>query len=78
VDKVSNKDEVRDVLTTRGASVMPDQVGLSPFVGKRCVPGLHREEVALLAGVSPDYDVRLGSGSPSGMPGSERTLCDGC
>ncbi|WP_407938203.1 helix-turn-helix domain-containing protein [Motilibacter peucedani] len=47
----------------RGARsrVSPDDVGL-PTTGPRRVPGLRREEVALLAGVSADYYVRLEQG----------------
>ncbi|GIJ50992.1 transcriptional regulator [Virgisporangium aliadipatigenens] len=37
-------------------------VGLPTGLGKRRVPGLRREEVALLAGVSTDYYVRLEQG----------------
>lgn len=45
----------------------PHDVGL-PEYGRRRVPGLRREEVALLAGVSSDYYIRLEQGrecSPS-------------
>jgi hypothetical protein len=35
--------------------VTPEQVGLPTFGGLRRVPGLRREAVALLAGVSVDY-----------------------
>ncbi|MGW5642580.1 MmyB family transcriptional regulator [Saccharopolyspora sp. NPDC003752] len=44
--------EARDFLVTRRAKITPDQAGLSHFGGNRRVPGLRREEVALLAGVS--------------------------
>ncbi|MFF1548856.1 helix-turn-helix domain-containing protein, partial [Streptomyces sp. NPDC058291] len=39
----------------------PAQAGLPPG-GNRRVPGLRREEVALLAGISPDYYLRLERG----------------
>lgn len=53
MDGVSAKStEARDFLVTRRAKITPDQAGLSHFGGNRRVPGLRREEVALLAGVS--------------------------
>jgi transcriptional regulator with XRE-family HTH domain len=39
----------------------PDDVGLGIF-GRRRVPGLRREEIAMLAGVSPSYYTRLEQG----------------
>ncbi|WP_433472865.1 helix-turn-helix domain-containing protein [Spirillospora sp. CA-142024] len=48
-------------LSARRARVTPDEVGL-PSTGFRRVPGLRREEVAMLAGVSVDYYVRLEQG----------------
>ncbi|QSB05436.1 helix-turn-helix domain-containing protein [Natronoglycomyces albus] len=48
-------------LQARRAHVTPDQVGL-PSLGRRRVPGLRREELALLAGVSVDYYTRLEQG----------------
>lgn len=47
-----------EFLVARRALVSPGAVGL-PDDGTRRVPGLRREEVALLAGVSTDYYVRL-------------------
>jgi transcriptional regulator with XRE-family HTH domain len=61
------KDEVRDFLTTRRAKVTPEQAGLPTFGDKRRVPGLRREEVALLAGVSADYYIRLERGNLAGV-----------
>lgn len=49
-------------LRTRRDRITPGQVGLPAGVTRRRVPGLRREEVALLAGVSPDYYVRLEQG----------------
>jgi transcriptional regulator with XRE-family HTH domain len=69
---VSNKDDVREFLTTRRAKVTPDQVDLPTVGNQRRVPGLRREEVALLAGVSPDYYVRLERGNLAGV--SEQVL----
>jgi transcriptional regulator with XRE-family HTH domain len=69
---VSIKDDVREFLTTRRAKVTPEQAGLPTFGDKRRVPGLRREEVALLAGVSADYYVRLERGNLAGV--SEQVL----
>jgi transcriptional regulator with XRE-family HTH domain len=50
-----------DFLRGRRARVRPAEAGL-PAGSRRRVPGLRREEVALLAGVSVDYYVRLEQG----------------
>lgn len=54
--------ELRDFLRTRRAKLRPEDVGLPQYGGARRVPGLRREEVAQLAGVSVDYYVRLEQG----------------
>ncbi|MHB9756542.1 helix-turn-helix transcriptional regulator [Streptomyces sp. BYX5S] len=65
--------EIREFLATRRAKITPEQAGLPAFGnGKRRVPGLRREEVALLAGVSIDYYVRLERGQLAGA--SEEVL----
>lgn len=54
-------------ICARRELITPEQVGL-PQIGIRRVPGLRREEVALLAGISADYYLRLEQGrdrSPS-------------
>ncbi|MFD0903425.1 helix-turn-helix transcriptional regulator [Actinomadura sediminis] len=56
-----SRTELGAYLTARRARVAPDDVGL-PSTGHRRVPGLRREEVAMLAGVSADYYVRLEQG----------------
>ncbi|GHI07156.1 DNA-binding protein [Streptomyces cellostaticus] len=48
-------------LRSRRARIRPEEVGL-PSHGRRRVPGLRREEVAQLAGVSVDYYIRLEQG----------------
>jgi transcriptional regulator with XRE-family HTH domain len=48
-------------LRARRALVTPEQAGLAPGANRR-VPGLRREEVALLAGISADYYLRLERG----------------
>ncbi|MGP3969174.1 helix-turn-helix domain-containing protein [Streptomyces sp. 6N223] len=55
------RSELGAYLTARRARVTPAEVNL-PATGQRRVPGLRREEVALLAGVSADYYVRLEQG----------------
>jgi transcriptional regulator with XRE-family HTH domain len=58
--------EIRDFLSTRRARISPEQAGLPAYGGNRRVKGLRREEVALLAGVSVDYYVRMERGSLGG------------
>jgi transcriptional regulator with XRE-family HTH domain len=53
--------DLGDFLRSRRARLQPADVGL-PDYGRRRVPGLRREEIALLAGVSVDYYVRLEQG----------------
>ena len=50
-----------EFLRARRAALAPGELAL-PSAGPRRVPGLRREEVALLAGVSTDYYVRLEQG----------------
>jgi transcriptional regulator with XRE-family HTH domain len=57
--------EIREFLTTRRARITPDRAGLTVYGGNRRVPGLRREEVALLAGVSVDYYTRIERGNMS-------------
>jgi len=64
---MSNGTPLGDFLRARREALKPQDVGL-PEYGRRRVPGLRREEVALLAGVSSDYYIRLEQGrenSPS-------------
>ncbi|MFI6008535.1 helix-turn-helix transcriptional regulator [Streptomyces sp. NPDC051243] len=53
--------DLGDFLRSRRARIRPEEVGL-PSYGRRRVPGLRREEVAQLAGVSVDYYIRLEQG----------------
>jgi transcriptional regulator with XRE-family HTH domain len=62
---VDAADDIAEFLTSRRANVTPEQAGL-PTYGTRRVPGLRREEVASLAGVSVDYYKRLERGHMSG------------
>ncbi|GAB2331417.1 hypothetical protein STREPTOSP366_65660 [Streptomyces variabilis] len=54
--------ELADFLRRARAQVDPSRAGLLPDSRVRRVPGLRREEVALLAGVSTDYYTRLEQG----------------
>ncbi|MEU0286011.1 helix-turn-helix transcriptional regulator [Streptomyces sp. NPDC052492] len=54
--------ELADFLRRARAQVDPSRAGLPPDNRVRRVPGLRREEVALLAGVSTDYYTRLEQG----------------
>ncbi|MFF0270251.1 helix-turn-helix transcriptional regulator [Kribbella sp. NPDC004536] len=62
---MDNKAEVREFLTSRRAKLTPSEVGL-PDVGRRRVPGLRRNEVAMLAGVSIEYYAKLERGAIAG------------
>jgi transcriptional regulator with XRE-family HTH domain len=59
-------DDIAEFLTSRRARITPEQAGL-PTYGKRRVPGLRREEVASLAGISIDYYKRMERGNVSGV-----------
>lgn len=57
---------VREFLASRRAKITPEMAGLTLFGGRRRVPGLRREEVAMLAGVSVDYYTKLERGNLAG------------
>jgi hypothetical protein len=52
---VDQRQDIQDFLVSRRARLSPEQAGLPSFGGSRRVPGLRREEVALLTGMSVDY-----------------------
>ncbi|MCG7207230.1 helix-turn-helix transcriptional regulator [Streptomyces arenae] len=54
--------ELGDFLRSRRARLRPENAGVAFGGGARRVPGLRREEVAHLAGVSTDYYARLEQG----------------
>jgi transcriptional regulator with XRE-family HTH domain len=58
---VSEKNMLGDYLRARRELIQPESVGL-PVTGVRRVAGLRREEVAMLAGISSDYYLRLEQG----------------
>jgi len=58
--------DAAEFLRSRRARLSPEDAGLSAWGGNRRVKGLRREEVALLAGVSVEYYVRLERGNLGG------------
>src|SRR3954467_2274560 len=65
--RVDRRREIREFLMSRRARVTPDDAGLYVLDGDvRRVPGLRREEVADLAGVSADYYTQLERGDVDG------------
>jgi len=63
---MDSRAQVREFLRSRRERITPEQAGLPAYGGNRRVKGLRREEVALLAGVSIDYYVRMERGNLSG------------
>lgn len=59
--------ELGDFLQSRRARLRPEDTGLPMFGSRRRVPGLRREELAQLAGVSADYYSRLEQGRLSNV-----------
>jgi transcriptional regulator with XRE-family HTH domain len=66
---VDSRNDISEFLASRRARITPQQAGL-PSHGRRRVPGLRREEVATLAGVSVDYYNRLERGNLAGVSDS--------
>jgi transcriptional regulator with XRE-family HTH domain len=64
---VDNRSDIRDFLASRRARITPERAGLLPGGGRRRVPGLRREEVAVLAGVSTEWYTRLEKGHIAGV-----------
>lgn len=64
---MDNRNEIREFLATRRAKLTPEQTSLPSFGGNRRVPGLRREEVAMLAGVSVEYYTKVERGSLAGV-----------
>ncbi len=67
---MDTRKDLREFLTTRRARITPQQAGLPTYGGQRRVPGLRREELALLAGVSVQYYTRLERGNANGVSDS--------
>lgn len=70
-NRSDNREDIREFLATRRARLTPADVGL-PAGSRRRVPGLRREEVAVLAGVSIEWYTRLEKGHIAGV--SEEVL----
>ena len=66
---MDTRSEIREFLTSRRSRITPAQVGRASY-GPRRVPGLRREEVAVLAGVSVPYYTRLERGDMNGASDS--------
>jgi transcriptional regulator with XRE-family HTH domain len=64
---MTTQDDVKEFLSSRRARITPEQVGLPAYGGNRRVPGLRREEVAMLAGMSVDYYNRVERGYLRGV-----------
>lgn len=64
---VDSRHEIREFLSSRRARITPAQAGLVAYGRNRRVPGLRREEVAMLAGVSIDYYTQLERGQARGV-----------
>jgi len=72
---MDNRAQVREFLISRRERISPAQAGLPAYGGSnRRVKGLRREEVALLAGVSIDYYVRMERGN---LAGASDAVLDG-
>jgi transcriptional regulator with XRE-family HTH domain len=67
---VDNRDDIRGFLISRRARITPAQAGLVAYGAARRVPGLRREEVAMLAGVSIGYYTQLERGHLKGVSGA--------
>ncbi|WP_448760209.1 helix-turn-helix domain-containing protein [Actinomyces oricola] len=67
---MDNRKDVHDFLASRRARLTPAEAGLPAYGSNRRVPGLRREEVAMLAGVSIDYYAKLERGDLRGVSSS--------
>ncbi len=75
VEVMNNRAQAREFLVSRRERISPGQAGLPAYGGgNRRVKGLRREEVALLAGVSIDYYVRMERGN---LAGASDAVLDG-
>jgi PAS domain-containing protein len=77
---VSDRGALGDFLRSRRDRLTPAQAGIDPFPGPRRVPGLRREELAWLAGLSAHHYGRIEQGrqrtlSPDVAAALARALC---
>uniref|UniRef100_A0AAU2JV00 Helix-turn-helix transcriptional regulator n=1 Tax=Streptomyces sp. NBC_00049 TaxID=2903617 RepID=A0AAU2JV00_9ACTN len=63
MDQLDQRAELGEFLRSRRARLRPEDVGLPDYGRRRRVPGLRREELAQLAGVSVAYYTRLEQGA---------------
>ncbi|WP_367044561.1 helix-turn-helix transcriptional regulator [Streptomyces sp. Je 1-332] len=68
-EPLDGRAELSEFLRTRRARLQPEDVGLPNFGRHRRVPGLRREELAQLAGVSVAYYTRLEQGNGRNVSG---------
>ncbi|MFF2430902.1 helix-turn-helix transcriptional regulator [Streptomyces mirabilis] len=73
LENMERRSELGEFLRTRRARLRPEDVGLPDYGGRRRVPGLRREELAQLAGVSAGYYTRLEQGQ---SPNASDTVLD--
>src|SRR6266566_3752446 len=66
VGGMDHRAEVAEFLRTRRDRITPDRAGIIGG-GRRRVPGLRREEVAMLTGVSVEYYARMERGDLAGV-----------
>ncbi|MFC7386097.1 helix-turn-helix domain-containing protein [Sphaerisporangium rhizosphaerae] len=59
---MNSRRQLGEFLQTRRSQLRPEDVGVATYGDRRRVPGLRREELALLAGVSASYYSRLEQG----------------
>jgi len=64
---VDTRNDIREFLISRRAKITPEQAGLPAYGNRRRVPGLRREEAAMLAGISVEYYTRLERGNATGV-----------
>jgi len=64
---MSNHDEVKNFLVSMRARTAPEGAGVGSWSGQRRVPGLRREEVSDLAGISLSYYTRIERGDLVGV-----------
>ncbi|MEV4365224.1 helix-turn-helix domain-containing protein [Nonomuraea sp. NPDC004186] len=62
---MNTRRQLGEFLQSRRSQLRPEDVGVATYGGRRRVPGLRREELALLAGVSVSYYSRLEQGQAS-------------
>jgi transcriptional regulator with XRE-family HTH domain len=62
---MNGKSQLGDFLQARRSQLRPEDVGVPTYGERRRVPGLRREELSLLAGVSTSYYTRLEQGHSS-------------